>query len=167
MSDNPKFLVGEPVERIVDGLVGKVVRVDPWHNGGFAYAVDPSREPMQGHADDIWSGTEGAWRSMRRGHAHVVQNSRDCDGDYEHRHVDRPNALERTEEFGDLAFKERVMGSVVSLHAEGALTVTPEGMHWNQPTDEGYVHTEVWWCDEDDCDDKSTQRDFRAESMGY
>lgn len=167
MNSTPKFLVGEPVVRITDGLVGKVVRVDPWHEGGWAYAVDLGREPMQGFADDIWSGTEGAWRSALP-HAHVSTQSQDCDGRYLHEHVDRPNSIERTEEFGDLHFKERILGNIVSFHAEdGTLTVNPGALYWNQPTDEGYTSTHVVWCEQDDCDDKATQRDFSAERMGY
>jgi hypothetical protein len=166
MSNHPKFLVGEPVERKYDGVIGTVVRVDPYMEG-FSYAVDLGREPMEGMKDDVWVGTEEAWRSMRRGHAHVVQNSRDCDGEYEHKHVSRPSALERTEEFGDLNFKERVMGYIISFHVDGILTVAPHGLYWEMNTEEGYTRTSVVWCDEENCDDRATQRDFSAERAGY
>lgn len=161
MTKTPKFLVGEPVERITDGLVGKVVEISTY-NGDFSYKVDLERED-----DDKWWGTETAWRSARRVHAHVVQNSRDCDGDYEHTHVDRPSAIERTAEFGDLDFKARVMAYIVSFHVNGLLSVTPDGLLWNQDTEEGYTRTVVNWCEDEACSDRRTQRDFRAESMGY
>lgn len=164
--NTPKFLIGEQVERVMDGAVGKVMTISEF-DGGITYLVNLGREPMEGHTDDCWWEAEQAWRRHFRTHAHVVTNSRDCDGDYEHRHVDRPSAIERTEEFGDLNFKERVMGYIISFHVEGTLAVTPKGMLWTQDTEEGYIRSEVWWCEQDDCDDQSTQRDFRAEQAGY
>lgn len=163
MNNTPKFLVGEKVERIMDGLVGKVVNSYEW-DGGWAYAVDLGPVGCSGWC----TGSEQTWRRHFRTHAHVYTTSQDCDGKYERSHVDRPSAIERTEEFGDLHFKERVMGSVVSLHAEnGNLNVFPDRMFWTQNTDEGYEHAEVHWCEEDDRDDKSTFRDHTAERAGY
>ena len=162
-----KFLVGEYVERRVDGLVG-VVKEISMYDGEFSYRVDLGREPLEGQKDDTWWGTETAWRRHFRTHAHVETNSRDCDGDYRKGYVDVPSTLERTSPYGGIEFKERVMANIVSLHAEGGvLTVTPDGLHWDQPTEEGYVHTTVTWCEQDDCDQKSYQRDFRAEAAGY
>jgi hypothetical protein len=166
MSSTPKFLVGETVARVMDGAEGKVISVSEW-DGGWAYAVDLGRTPMEGLESDVWSGSENAWRSTQT-HAHVYTTSQDCDGKYERSHVDRPSAIERTEEFGDLHFKERVLGNTVSLHAEnGTLTVYPGGMFWSQQTDEGYVHTQVVWCNKDYCDDDTTFRDHTAERAGY
>ena len=163
---NPKFLIGEKVARIMDGAEGTVKEIshflDEW-----SYKVDLGREPLPGQEDDLWWGTETAWRPVFTLPAHVSTRSRDCDGEYLHEHTARANSLERTEQFGDLAFKERVMGNTVSFHSDGILTVAPHGLYWNQPTDEGYTATSVVWCEEDDCNDKPVYRDFAAERAGY
>lgn len=162
-----KFLMGERVVRIMDGLEGKVVRMEPYGDT-FLYAVDLGREPMEGFTDDIWSGTEEAWRRARTLHAHVETNSRDCDGDYRKGYVDFLTTTERVSDFGEMEFKERVMVSAVSVHAEhGTLEVTATGLEWRQPTEEGYSSTSVTWCEQEDCDRSSYQRDFRAEAAGY
>lgn len=169
MSDTsfPTFLVGQYVERRMDGAVGKVVETSHF-NDEWSYRVDLGRTPLEGQTDDTWWGTEPAWRAHIRTHAHVSTRSQDCDGDYLHENIARMSAIERTSEFGELEFKERIMGNVVSLHAEGGtLTVRPESLSWSQPTDEGYINTAVEWCNEDDCSDKPVYRDYRAESMGY
>lgn len=161
------FLVGEYVERKSDGLRGKVVEIDTFQ-GEFAYKVDLGRPPMEGHQDDCWWGTEEAWRRALKIHAHVDTRSADCDGTYDKGYVDIPTTVERVSEFGELEFKERVMVSVVSLHAEHAtLEITATGLSWSQPTEEGYVNTSVRWCEDEYCDRSSYQRDYRAESMGY
>lgn len=99
-------------------------------------------------------------------HAHVETDSRDCDGRYTGGHVLEMTLQERCDAMGDLHFKDRVLASVVSLHSDGTLTVSEDGMSWHERTDEGYRDAEVRWC-EDDCEDASWQRDHRAEEMGY
>lgn len=100
-------------------------------------------------------------------HAHIDNRSRDCDGDYSSGYVAEMTTQEKTERYPDLAFKERVVSGVVSLHSHGVLTVKPDGVTWNEQTDEGFRAVDVEWC-EDECSDKrSWQRDHRAESMGY
>jgi hypothetical protein len=99
-------------------------------------------------------------------HAHVDSRSRDCDGTYSSGYVCEMTTEERTGEFGDLRFQERVLGNAVTLHGHGTLEVTPDGMSWWETTDEGYRAVEVRWC-EDDCPEASWQRDHRAEEMGY
>jgi hypothetical protein len=110
-------------------------------------------------------------------HAHVSSESADCDGRYSRSHVVHMNADEIREswqdenDFSEINFRERVLGSVVSLTTftegqEGSVTITEHGFTYSRPTDEGYESVEVTWC-EDDCDDASTYRDHRAESMGY
>lgn len=163
-----KFLVGEHVVRVMDGLPGVVKEISTFQ-GEFSYKVDLGRDPLPGYTDDLWWGTETAWRRARTIHAHVVTRSRDCDGDYEKGHTDVLTTTERVSDFGELEFKERVMNSVVSFSAEytSTLTITSDVMVWEQPTDEGYVHTDVTWCEQDTCDRSSYQRDYRAEAMGY
>jgi len=73
---------------------------------------------------------------------------------------------ERADEFADLRFQERVVGGTVSFHSTGELKVTPLGATWIEPTDEGWRHVEIVWC-EDDCAEVSTFRDHTAEANGY
>lgn len=162
-----QFVIGEYVERKIDGAVGVVKKINEYE-GETHYVVDLGREPLEGQEDDCWLGTEQAWRRHLRTHAHVETNSRDCDGDYQKGHVDVPSTLERCSQFGETDFKERVMVSIVSLHTDGgALAVKPEGLEWMEHTEEGYVATTVEWCEREDCERRFYQRDFRAEAAGY
>lgn len=162
-----QFLVGEPVVRVMDGLQGVVKEISTFQ-GEFSYKVDLGRDPLPGYTDDLWWGTETAWRRARTIHAHVETDSRDCDGRYTKGYTDVLTTVERVSEFGELEFKERVMNSVVSLSAEhGTLEVTATGLLWRQPTDEGYSSADVTWCEQENCDDKSWQRDHSAERAGY
>ena len=161
-----EFSIGEWVERKTDGAVGAVKSVQPWENPDgdldFIYAVDLDRHP-----DDVWSGTAIAWRRHFRWHAHVSTHSRDCDGDYSGGHVVEMTLEERCDRFGDLHFKERVLGDTVTLHGHGTLEVTPDGLSWHEQTDEGYRAARVRWCEEDCPTERSWQRDHRAEAAGY
>lgn len=75
-------------------------------------------------------------------------------------------------DFHDLVFKGRVLVSVVSLDPSGPdsdaeVHLRSDGFTYDEPTDEGYRHAEVTWC-EDECDQNaSSQRDVYAEMMGY
>lgn len=111
-------------------------------------------------------------------HAHVSSDTSDCDGRISRSYVITFNDDERRENsrlinnFADLHFKERVLGGVVSFHPSGfdgdaEVHITRDGFTYSEPTDEGYHHVEVEWC-EDDCSEvRETYRDHRAESMGY
>lgn len=100
-------------------------------------------------------------------HAHIEIESRDCDGMYSVGRVDKMTAKERTETtFSDLAFKDRVITSIISVHGYGSLNVTPEGVFWNESTEEGYRRVDVTWCN-DTCATLSWQRDHSAEAAGY
>lgn len=106
-------------------------------------------------------------------HAHYESSSVDCDGRMDRSYVISPNDDERASEFGDLEFKERVLGNVVSVTGlGGTLTVTTfeDGtarLSWGEQTDEGSRSVEATFC-EDDCDDAEySQRDHSAEAMGY
>jgi len=163
-----QFSVGEYVERIMDGKVGRVKSVQPYEHDGiedFCYAVD--LDPQRPANGDVWSGTTQAWRRAYRVHAHVSTSSRDCDGDYSGGHVDELTLEERCDQFGDLHFKERVLGNVVTLHGYGDLKVTPEGLEWHEQTEEGYRAASVRWCEDECAEERPWQRDHRAESMGY
>jgi len=163
----PQFSIGEWVERVFDGKVGVVKRIQPY-DGDFAFYVDldPTRR-VKACDEELWAGTTPAWRRHYRWHAHVTEESRDCDGRYSGGHVDEMTLEERCDQFGDLHFKERVAMNVVSLHGHGELTVTPSGLSWHEQTDEGYRAATVRWCEEECSDERSWQRDHRAESMGY
>jgi hypothetical protein len=97
----------------------------------------------------------------------VETDTADCDGRYTAGHVTEMTLEERCDLFGDIFFKERVIGSTVNLHGHGTLTVKPEGVEWREQTDEGYRHVEVTWCEEECSDTRTWKRDHRAESMGY
>lgn len=84
-------------------------------------------------------------------HAHIVSESRDCDGTHYSRRIDRPTDEERESTFGDLEFKHRIMGDVVSVIAvDGTLRVEKDRLSWHENTEEGYRTGDVDWC-EDDC----------------
>lgn len=106
-------------------------------------------------------------------HAHIDSAARDCDGLYTRDYVMTPNGAEHLGEFGELEFRDRVMGSIVSMAGlGGVLTVTPldDGMarlEWNEPTDEGYRQVDATFCI-DDCDTGENHfRDHAAEAAGY
>lgn len=166
-----EFSVGEWVERRYDGRVGVVKRVQPGvgdAEGDFYFYVDldPYRR-MSGEDQDIWAGTTAAWQRHYRVHAHVRNQSRDCDGDYSSGHVTEMTLEERCDSFGDLHFKERVIADVVNVHGYGTLTVTPDGVDWHEQTEEGYRAAEVRWCEDECREERPWQRDHRAEAAGY
>jgi len=163
-----EFSIGEWVERKMDGAVG-VVRKTQEYGEDLIYYVDLAPDVRRGGLldNDLWAGNTGAWRRHFRWHAHVSSNSRDCDGDYSRGHVDEMTLQERCDQFGDLRFKERVLASTVTLHGEGTLEVTEHGLSWHEQTEEGYRAAEVTWCEDDCPDERSWQRDHRAEAAGY
>lgn len=160
-----QFCIGEYVESISDptqvGFVRKVILYEADGQSGFLYHIrfgnDKADVPV----------TQNGLRSYIRIHAHVETESCDCDGRYTSGHTDVPNTDERTSQFGDILFKERVVCSVMSLHSTGTFQVTPQRVFWNEQTDEGYRHAEITWCDDDGCVGKSWQRDHSAEAAGY
>ena len=100
-------------------------------------------------------------------HAHVETESQDCDSRYTGFCVDEMTTPERNETFPDLVFKGRVIAGIISVHAYGTLTVTPEGVTWSESTEEGYRRVEVTWC-RDTCHGLlSWHRDHAAEAAGY
>jgi hypothetical protein len=159
-----QFVAGEFVARVLDGKVGQVVKAEPY-NDTWIYYVDFSRFDHR-EEGGLWGGLNGAWRPYFTLHAHVETESRDCDGRYTGGHVEQMTLQERCDPYGDLLFRQRVLGGVVSLHGRGTLDVSPEGMTWNETTEEGYRAADVRWC-EDDCPEASWQRDHTAERMGY
>jgi hypothetical protein len=161
------FSVGEYVARRFDGKVGKVMRMERYDDQWLYYVQFDVRDKTEDNPDGTWAGTEQAWRRRDTLHAHADRRSRDCDGDYSAGNVYEMTLEERCDAFGDLRFKERVMGSVVSLHGYGTLTVKPEGMDWDEQTEEGFVAVAVEWCEDECSDTRSWQRDHRAEAMGY
>lgn len=82
-------------------------------------------------------------------HAHLHFQSRDCDGHYEHDRKEEMTAEEKASDFGDLEFKRRITGDIVSVIAEYAtLRVDPDGMSWEEDTEEGFRAAQVEWCEE-------------------
>jgi hypothetical protein len=76
-------------------------------------------------------------------------------------------------DFSEINFRERVLGSVVSLTTfrdgqVGSVEITEHGFTYSRPTDEGFESTDVRWCEDDDCVDAPvTFRDHSAEKAGY
>lgn len=80
-------------------------------------------------------------------HAHIVSESRDCDGTYHSSRIDRPTAEEVASDFGDLEFKRRIIGDVISVIAQnGRLIVEPNRISWHEDTEEGYRTGDADWC---------------------
>lgn len=107
-------------------------------------------------------------------HAHIATATADCDGPMYRDYTVFPNDDERAEherqnginDFSDLRFKERILGSQVSFHADSEVLVSSGGFSVSERTDEGYRRADVTWC-EDDCTESYSQRDIYAEMMGY
>lgn len=104
-------------------------------------------------------------------HAHVATASSDCDGPMYRDFVQEMNDEERTnDQYGDLAFKERILGNHVSFHSEFGVEVkvSAHGFVTSEQTDEGYRSADVTWCEDEECDpNAASQRDIFAEQMGY
>lgn len=160
-----EFSIGEYVERRTDGQVG-IVRGTETFNGDILYRVELLRRGYD-KDDNTVLGSEQAWRRHHRLHAHVSTSSADCDGTYSGGQVYEMTLQERCDMFGDFAFRERVLGSVVNLHGHGRMDVTPDGIEWREQTEEGYRAAEVRWCEDDCPEERSWQRDHRAEAAGY
>ena len=104
-------------------------------------------------------------------HAHVSTASSDCDGPMYRSYVSEMNDDERcNDQYGDLEFKQRILGNHVSFHSEFGVNVevSAEGFVTHELTDEGYRSADVTWCEDEACDpNAATQRDIFAEQMGY
>jgi hypothetical protein len=121
------------------------------------------------HAYTMWTEPEPEL------HAHFASDATDCDGRITRDWVVTMTKKERTGEFGDIHFHDRIVADVVntySLMRTGALTVVKfeDGsvrLTWGEPTDEGGRQVEATIC-RDACDTgEKSYRDHRAESMGY
>ena len=103
-------------------------------------------------------------------HAHVATAAADCDGPFYRDYVTTMTEDERTGEFGDIEFMNRVLTNHCSPYAIShglRMTATEAGFEWKEDTDEGYRAGEVYWC-RDECDEADYhQRDVYAEMMGY
>lgn len=101
-------------------------------------------------------------------HAHLTTESSDCDGRYSRESIREIETSELRDEFGDITFKQRILGTLLSIYQKGTLDVTPDGAEWNQPTDEGHINVLVEWCDDPECSPpKYGFRDHSAEAAGY
>ena len=109
-------------------------------------------------------------------HAHVARESADCDGRHGLDYIVTINSEERAEhaaanginDFHDLNFKSRVLGNVVSFHADAEVRINAQGFGYTEVTDEGYTRAEVTWCEDESCDpDEGGQYDQFAELSGY
>ena len=84
-------------------------------------------------------------------HAHIVSESRDCDGTYHSSRTVEMTTDERTSDFGDLEFKRRIIGDVISVIAQDGRLIVEEGrISWHENTEEGYRTSDADWC-EGDC----------------
>lgn len=100
-------------------------------------------------------------------HAHMEYSTRDCDGTYTGGNVYEMTTQEKAEEFGPWVFQQRVVATTVNVHGYGTLVVTPLGITWDEPTEEGYRAVEIRWCEDECPQERSWQRDHRAEEAGY
>lgn len=109
-------------------------------------------------------------------HAHVARESADCDGRHGLDYIVTLNDAERAEheqanginDFHDLNFKSRVLGNVVSFHADAEVVIAPSGFTYSAGTEEGFTRTEVTWCEDESCDPiEGGQYDQFAELSGY
>ena len=86
---------------------------------------------------------------MRNIIAHMSGEATDCDGKHYSEAEYAMTVEEKTEDFGDLDFFDRVMAYTVSTHAEeGTLSVRQDEnrlpvFEWQQRTEEGYSHKYV------------------------
>lgn len=107
-------------------------------------------------------------------HAHISTATSDCDGPMYRDYVVFLNDEEKAEherqdgvnDFHELNFKSRILGDMVSFHAESAVKVSESGFTVSEPTEEGHRYVEVSWC-EHECEESYSQRDIYAEMMGY
>lgn len=100
-------------------------------------------------------------------HAHVDVRARDCDGVVSSGSIVQPDLSHRRHQFGDLLFKEAVLGSCVHFHQEGRVEIRPDEVEITQYTDEGYRQTMIAWCDSKCSGDGRWYRDHSAEAAGY
>lgn len=115
-------------------------------------------------------------------HAHVNTRSVDCDGPLYTSYVESLNADEIGEheasfvasgesvnDFHDIHFKQRVLGTTVSFHGIGStIDVSPDGFDYAETTEEGSRVHSVRWCEDPECDpNERSRRDVYAEQMGY
>ena len=94
-------------------------------------------------------------------HAHIRSDSADCDGRYSSSHVRLPSDGQTDSDF---------MAELRALH--GVRDAEVENLHYGfavyDITEEGYSNFDVQFCHDYECaNEKSTYRDYRAESMGY
>jgi hypothetical protein len=140
-------------------------------NATYARVVDDADAPVD-LTDPDYARAFGILPRRFELHAHVDTYAADCDGPISRSYVETANDDERTSEFGDLEFRERVLGSRISWSpAEGAtvtVQITADGFETNEPTEEGYRAASVRWCEDSSCDTGArSQRDVYAERAGY
>lgn len=102
-------------------------------------------------------------------HAHVTTEARDRYGQYLRGHVAPMMGEELTSDIGDRMFRERVVSLAINANGYGQLNVKADQVTWDEQTDEGYIHTEIEWC-EDDCADRPAyqyQWDFSEMGRRY
>ena len=96
-------------------------------------------------------------------HAHITREVQDCDGRYVISHTGV-----NEDEVDDLEFQHQVTADVIETGVYATLRVSPNELDWYQPTEEGYVHVVVRWCEYPKCRDSGREfRDPTAESMGW
>lgn len=96
-------------------------------------------------------------------HAHVSVESADCDGRYSSAYT-----LTADEGQDDYDFKVATTGNALGHLEDGSTASFNEfGFDFYRPTEEGFVSSEIRWCDDGDADRPNTQRDHSAEAAGY
>jgi len=111
-------------------------------------------------------------------HAHLDRTATDCDGRIDDSRILVQNDEERADQFGDISFEARMVGSLVNTYSilnTGSLEVTrfdsgtyDVKVEWSEETEEGYVHATILFCKDEDCDlGETSHRDHFAEAAGY
>lgn len=94
-------------------------------------------------------------------HAHYSATATDCDGTHNDDYILEQSPEERAQEFGHLAFQDRVVSLLTSVSVErtGRLHVTyyEQGniLEWTEGTDEGGIYRKARFCSQD-CVEPST-----------
>jgi hypothetical protein len=109
-------------------------------------------------------------------HAHIDYYESDCDGGISRDYIMRLDPERDTYSDGEIDFRQRVLGHIVSAYTtwSGTLKVygdemggLTETMEWSEQTEEGGRSYSARFCYDEDCGDDEHYRDHRAEEMGY
>lgn len=84
-------------------------------------------------------------------HAHISEDSRDCDGRMTSERVEGLNEDEKKTTFGDIDFQVRIAGFFAISSNNARMSMDGNVTTWLADTDEGYESAEIRWCEELSC----------------